>query len=132
MTPLLKRIKEILSSETNKLSNGSSIYTTDAYSLISRGDESGLEQITLSMTRFLETDEDHYKEIKIYDQILDFDPNTLFNDDEIMDKFTRIEITEESLSGVRPKIWVTPYNDTFMIYGTDGTILIQYITSGQY
>lgn len=132
MTPLLKRIKEILSSETNKLSNGSSIYTTDAYSLISRGDESGLEQITLSQTRFLETDEDHDKEIEIYNQILGFDPNTLFNDDETMDKFTRIEITEESLSGVRPKIWVTPYNDTFMIYGTDGTILIQYITSGQY
>lgn len=132
MTPLLKRIKEILSSESNKLSNGSSIYTTDAYSLISRGDESGLEQITLSMTRFLETDEDHDKEIKIYYQILGFDPNTLFNDDEIMDKFTLIDITEESLSGTRPKIWVTPYNDTFMIYGTDGTILIQNITSGQY
>ena len=132
MTPLLKQIKEILSSEANKLSNGSSIYTTDAYSLISRDDESGLEQITLSMTRFLETDEDHDKEIEIYNQILAFDPNTLFEDDEIMDKFTRIEITEESLSGTRPKIWVTPYNDTFMIYGTDGTILIQYITSGQY
>ena len=93
MTPLLKRIKEILSSESNKLPNGSSIYTTDAYSLISRGDESGLEQITLSQTRFLETDEDDDKEIKIYDQILDFDPNTLFNDDEIMDKVTRIDIT---------------------------------------
>ena len=132
MTPLLKRIKEILSSESNKLSNGSSIYTTDAYSLISRDDESGLEQITLSMTRFLETDEDHDKEIEIYNQILGFDPNTLFNDDEIMDKFTLIDITEESLSGVRPKIWVTPYNDTFMIYGTEGTILIQNITSGQY
>lgn len=132
MTPLLKQIKEILSSEANKLSNGSSIYTTDQYSLISRDDESGLEQITLSMTRFLETDEDHSKEIKIYNQILEFDPNTLFEDDELMDKFTQIEIPEESLSGVRPKIWVTPYNDIFMIHGTDGTILIQYITSGQY
>lgn len=132
MTPLLKRIKEILSSETNKLSNGSSIYTTDAYSLISRGDESGLEQITLSVTRFLETDEDYDKEIEIYHQILGFDPNTLFGDDETMDKFTLFEITKESLSGTRPKIWVTPYNDTFMIYGTDGTILIQNITSGQY
>ena len=132
MTPLLKRIKEILSSESNKLANGSSIYTTDAYSLISRDDESGLEQITLSQTRFLETDEDDEREILIYHQILEFDPNTLFEDDELMDKFTRVNITEESLSGVRPSLWVTPYNDIFMIHGTDGTILIQNITSGQY
>lgn len=132
MTPLLKRIKEILSSETNKLSNGSSIYTTDAYSLISRDDESGLEQITLSQTRFMETEDDDEREYHIYHQILNFDPNTLFKDDELIYRYNRINITEESLSGVRPSIWVTAYNDIFMIHGTDGAILIQNITSGQY
>lgn len=123
---------------------GQAIYTSQAINHSSQDDESEILTIIITgnMPRFTEEETEKADlycdlETKAYNELLKaFNPANILKPElpEVQGlEFTKIPNIEGiSQTGVSPNLWITPCNDSFMVHGTDATIYIQIIQSGQY
>ena len=115
-------LQNLLSSPLNKSANGSSIYHKVQESDIHQGDESSLTLWVLSAELpFEESLQDEWceQELIISAALLNLTTPEGFDKQELQNP-------------TAPIVWTNAYGDSLIIKGTDNTIYITFIQSGQY
>jgi hypothetical protein len=129
---LINHINNLLASDANRF-DGRQIYHIQQSFNISQGDESELSQVILhTYSNSIDTEYGE-QELIIYNLLLDINPNDLLPEDEqLLWPYIKIEQPDISISGCQPILYINRYNNSFTIHGTDNTIYITQIESGQH